>query len=106
MIAWAVRPCLLFLGLVALAASPAAQAPAFRDERPFQSGIEITSITATVTDAAGRLVTGLPKDAFDVYEDGEKQNVTQFTSERVPIGLGLLLDISDSMFGKRIADAR
>ena len=35
-----------------------------------------------------------------------RQTVTQFTRERVPIGLGVLLDISDSMFGKRIDDAR
>src|SRR5207245_6034035 len=84
----------------------AQQTPAFRDQRPYQSGIEITSITATVTDAEGHLVTGLPLDAFEVYEDGEKQTVTQFTRERVPIGLGVLLDISDSMFGKRIEDAR
>ena len=30
----------------------------------------------------------------------------EFTNERVPVGLGLLLDVSDSMFGKRIKDAR
>jgi Ca-activated chloride channel family protein len=78
----------------------------FRTERPFKSGVEIISITATVTDAEGHLVTGLPREAFEVFEDGERQDVTQFTNERVPLGLGLLLDISDSMFGKRIKDAR
>ena len=106
MIAWAVRSCLLIFGLVALASSPAAQVPSFRIERPFQSGIEITSITATVTDAQGHLVTDLPKEAFEVYEDGDRQQITQFTRERVPIGLGVLLDISDSMYGRRIEDAR
>ena len=49
---------------------------------------------------------GLTRDAFEVYEDGVKQTITQFSGERVPIGLGLLLDISDSMYGKRIEDAR
>ena len=29
-----------------------------------------------------------------------------FTSDRVPVSLGILLDASDSMFGRRIADAR
>ena len=77
-----------------------------RVERPFQSGIEVTSITATVTDAEGHLIAGLPREAFEVDEDGERQTITQFTSERVPIGLGVLLDISDSMFGRRIEDAR
>jgi Ca-activated chloride channel family protein len=83
-----------------------AQKPEVRDDRPFRSGIELTSITATVSDAGGRLVTGLDRDAFEVFEDGVKQQVTQFTRERVPIGLGVLLDISDSMFGQRIRDAR
>jgi len=41
-----------------------------------------------------------------VYEDGVRQTVTQFTNERVPIGLGVLLDSSDSMFGQRMEDAR
>src|SRR5262249_28251586 len=77
-----------------------------RDPRLFRSGIELTRITATVTDKEGHLITGLPREAFDVYEDGEPQSVTQFTGERVPIGLGVLIDISDSMFGKRIQDAR
>jgi Ca-activated chloride channel family protein len=77
-----------------------------QDRRPFRSGIELTSITATVRDADGRLVTGLERDAFEVFEDGEPQTITQFTHDRVPIGLGVLLDISDSMFGRRIQDAR
>jgi Ca-activated chloride channel homolog len=76
------------------------------DKRPFRSGIEITSVTATVRDGAGHLVSDLSRDAFEIYEDGERQVVTQFTNERVPIGVGVLLDISDSMFGQRIQDAR
>ena len=43
------------------------------DARPFKSGIELTSITATVTDEDGHLVTGLPRDAFEVFEDGERR---------------------------------
>ena len=95
--------------VLVLAAAPAgfgaAQAP-IRDPRLFQAGVEVTSITATVLDKNGRLATGLPRDLFDVYEDGVRQDVTQFTSERVPVGLGVLLDVSDSMFGDRIVAAR
>jgi VWFA-related protein len=72
---------------------------------PLRSSVEITVVTATVRDADGKLVTGLPKEAFEIYEDGERRPVAQFTNERVPLGLGLLLDISDSMFGRRIKDA-
>ena len=99
------RACWPIFGVVAASAALAAQQP-FRVERPFQTGIEITSITATVTDGEGHLVVDLPRDAFEVFEDGDRQAITQFTRERVPVGLGVLLDISDSMFGRRIEDAR
>jgi len=89
----------------ALASLSARQQPPITDSKLFQSGIEITSVIATVTDKDGRLVPDLPQDAFEVFEDGVKQTVTQFTRERVPIGLGLLLDVSDSMYGRRIHDA-
>src|SRR5437763_15067797 len=99
--------CRLGLLLALLAgASLVAQDQIFRDNRLFRSGIEITSITATVRDADGHLVTGLAREAFEVYEDSELQDVSQFTSERVPLSLGVLLDTSDSMFGQRIKDAR
>jgi len=75
-------------------------------DRPFQSGVEITSVTATVTDKEGHLVHDLPREAFEIYEDGVRQTIAQFTRERVPIGLGVLLDVSDSMYGRRIQDAR
>jgi Ca-activated chloride channel family protein len=84
----------------------AGQAAQVRDPQRFQGGIELTSITATVVDKDGQPVTGLPREAFEVFEDNERQTITQFTSERVPIGLGVLLDVSDSMFGARIQDAR
>ena len=74
--------------------------------RPLRSSIELTVVTATVRDAEGRLATGLPRDAFEIYEDGAPVSIAQFTNERVPLGLGLLLDVSDSMFGSKIRDAQ
>lgn len=77
-------------------------------DRParFKSGVELISVTATVIDKEGRLVTGLPRDAFEVYEDGDRQSISQFTNERVPVSLAVLLDVSDSMYGQRLVDAR
>ena len=98
-------PLIVALTILAVTGGAAQDQP-LRDPRPFRSGIEITGITATVRDAAGHLVADLPRDAFEVYEDGERQTITQFTHDRVPVSLGVLLDISDSMFGRRIQDAR
>ena len=73
---------------------------------PFRSGVDLISVTATVTDSDGHLVSGLPREAFEIYEDGERQTITQFTNERVPVSLAVLLDVSDSMYGQRLVDAR
>jgi Ca-activated chloride channel homolog len=76
-------------------------------DRPhFTSAVKLTTVTVTVVDAAGHLVEDLPREQFEVFEDGVKQPITQFTSDRVPVSLGILLDASDSMYGRRIADAR
>jgi Ca-activated chloride channel family protein len=72
----------------------------------FRSRIDIVQVTVTVTDAEGRLVTGLTKDDFQIFEDGNPQDITQFTDARVPVSLGVLLDASDSMRGQPIVDAR
>jgi Ca-activated chloride channel homolog len=74
--------------------------------RPLRSSVDLTVVTATVRDAEGRLATGLPREAFEIYEDGTPVAVAQFTKERVPLGLGLLLDVSDSMFGRKMRDAQ
>src|SRR5579859_4833403 len=92
-------PAVLTAAVLATGLLSAQQRPSLR------STIELTVVTATVRDANGRLVGDLPKDAFTVYEDGEPMTITTFTNERVPLGIGLLLDISDSMFGRRIKDA-
>jgi Ca-activated chloride channel family protein len=85
---------------------PIGQDQPIREKKPFKSGVEMVSITATVVDGAGHFVTGLPREAFEVYEDGKQQPIAQFSNERVPVSVGVLLDISDSMFGQRIRDAR
>ena len=72
----------------------------------FRATIDTVQVNVTVTDANGRLITGLSRDDFEIFEDGTPQPITVFTDERVPISLGVLLDSSDSMRGQRIADAR
>jgi Ca-activated chloride channel family protein len=78
-----------------------------RDTRPpLHSGVDLVMVTVTVLDSSGRLITGLPQEEFAVFEDGERQPISVFINSRVPVGLGVLLDVSDSMFGQRILDAR
>ena len=72
----------------------------------FRARLDLVQVTVSVTDKEGRLITGLAKDDFQVWEDGVEQAVTQFTDERVDVSLGVLLDASDSMRGQPVADAR
>jgi len=73
---------------------------------PFRSRIDVVQVTVSVTDASGRLITGLTQGDFQVFEDGVEQTITQFTDKRVPVSLGMLLDASDSMRGQAVIDAR
>lgn len=102
-----VRTTILLTAIAAaLAGGTAHTQPPVSGTQRFRSGVELISVNATVTNADGHLVTGLPRESFELYEDGVRQTITQFSNERVPVGLGLLLDVSDSMFGRRIQDAR
>jgi Ca-activated chloride channel family protein len=72
----------------------------------FRTGVNLINVTVTVTDEHGRFVPGLRAEDFEVYEDGERQAISQFDSERVPVSLGIALDTSGSMVGEKIAAAR
>ena len=61
-----------------------------------RTGVELVSLSVTVTEA-GRYVTGLERDEFEVYEDGVKQSISFFSREQQPIALAILLDTSASM---------
>jgi Ca-activated chloride channel family protein len=69
----------------------------------FGTGIEIINLTVTVTDAQGRLVPGLDRGAFAVYEDGIRQELSLFNKDRLPLSVVLLMDTSASMEDKIVA---
>lgn len=93
------------LGAVILAAL-ASGSLAAQDPEPFKSGIELINVTATVTDDDGRFVENLIQDDFTIFEDGQPQEIAFFASERVPVSLGILLDVSGSMTPDKMASAR
>ena len=80
--------CIAFLaGGLALAAPP----PQIRVE------VNLVNLFATVRDKHKAIVTGLTKDDFQVYEDGQPQEISYFSAEsNLPITLGLLIDTSGS----------
>src|SRR5688572_2574440 len=81
---------------VALVASLAVTAGA----QQFRTGVDLVSFVVVATDKKG-LVTTLTKDDFTLLEDGKPQTIQFFAqgdvSARMPLRLGLLLDVSGSM---------
>ena len=72
----------------------------------FKSGVDLVNVTATVTTEDGRFVPGLRREDFTVYEDGRLQEVSHFSSDRVPVSLGIILDASGSMTPDKMTAAR
>jgi Ca-activated chloride channel family protein len=68
--------------------------------QPIRTETQITLVGATVTDPLGRLVTGLQQEHFRVFEDGVEQEVVRFSSEDVPVSIGVIFDMSGSMADK------
>jgi Ca-activated chloride channel homolog len=62
--------------------------------------VDLALINATVTDPFNRLVTGLDPDNFRIFEDNVEQEVVTFSSEDVPISIGVIFDYSGSMANK------
>ncbi len=69
-------------------------------QRPIQVDVNVVLVTVTVTDPLNRLVTGLEKEHFRVFENKREQEVQHFSSEDVPISLGVVFDASGSMSNK------
>jgi VWFA-related protein len=62
---------------------------------------DLVTLPVTVVDRHGAIVTGLRQEDFTVYDSGERQPIQFFTSEDVPATIGLVIDSSGSMRGRR-----
>jgi len=82
------------------AGQPTPQNPQGPQSPSFRAGVDIVSLSVTVTDSANRYVTDLNEPDFQVFEDGARQEVTFFSRREQPIALSLLLDSSASMEDK------
>jgi Ca-activated chloride channel homolog len=69
-------------------------------EKPIRMEVELALVTVTVTDPLNRLVTGLEQDNFRVFEDNVEQEVVHFSSEDLPVSIGVIFDMSGSMANK------
>ena len=89
------------LGMVAFYADAPvlqAQAASTHDSTPvFRGAIDLVSLNVTLTNEHNQPVGGLTATDFAIFEDGVPQDVSFFSSSRLPMDVAILLDTSSSM---------
>src|SRR4029077_5194039 len=79
--------------------------PDLNKSAAIKMNVDMTLVNVSVTDSFSNSVTWLNKENFEVYEDGVEQEISAFSSEDVPISIGLIFDMSGSM-GNKLDRAR
>ena len=90
-------PGVLLAASLVLQAPPAQPPPPGQQAPVFRAGLSTVAVPATVYDADGRIVTRLTRQDFLLFDDGRRQEITNFTSGQVPLRVVVLLDASASM---------
>jgi len=68
--------------------------------RPLKVDVDLVLVPVTITDPMNRLVTGLDKANFQLFEGNATQEIRTFSSEDAPVSLGVIFDSSGSMSSK------
>ena len=68
--------------------------------RPLKVDVDLVLVPVTITDPMNRLVTGLEKENFQLFEGSSAQEIRSFSSEDAPVSLGVIFDSSGSMSSK------
>src|SRR5687767_3522328 len=72
-------------------------AAAQSDDDVLKVDASLVVLNATITDAAGRHVSGLNQNDFTILENGVEQQIFSFAAEETPFAAVILLDTSGSM---------
>jgi VWFA-related protein len=71
--------------------------PAFPQDDVIKVDVDIVNVLFNVRTKKNGIVGGLTKDDFEIYEDGKKQVIKDFTREsNQPLTIGMLVDVSMS----------
>jgi Ca-activated chloride channel homolog len=62
--------------------------------------VNLVLVPVTVTDPLNRLVTGLERQDFFIYENNALQKLKSFSAEDAPVSIGIIFDLSGSMTDK------
>ncbi|MGA7684271.1 MAG: VWA domain-containing protein [Terriglobales bacterium] len=77
--------------------SPSNDAAQDEPSTTLKVNVEVVQLFFNVKDKHGALIPNLPKEDFDIFEDGKQQTIKYFKAESdLPLTLGILLDVSGS----------
>jgi Ca-activated chloride channel family protein len=76
-----------------------------RSQSTLSVDVDLVLLNATVKDSRNRHVIGLGKENFQVWEDKIEQEIQYFSSEDLPLSVGMIFDVSGSM-GDKLTSAR
>jgi Ca-activated chloride channel homolog len=71
-----------------------------KDGPVLSENTDLVSLPVTVVDPYNRLVTGLERKHFEIFEDKVKQDIDGFRDADMPVSVGIIFDVSGSMKGK------
>ena len=72
-----------------------------QDDDPIRIDSSIVRLNVGVVDHKGKAVTDLQKENFELFEDGQRQQITRFEPSTAPFSVVILLDMSGSTLGFR-----
>src|SRR5882757_3061556 len=81
-------------------ADNAAKLATSRRDARIRVDVNLVLVPATVTDPMNRLVTGLERENFFIYDNNIVQTIKSFSTEDAPVTIGIVLDLSGSMTSK------
>ena len=84
------------------ASSPAVKSNSSQKEinTPLKVDVDLVLVPVTVTDDSHRMVLGLDKENFQIFENKQSQPLQSFSRTDMPISIGLIFDTSGSMSTK------
>jgi Ca-activated chloride channel family protein len=74
--------------------------PSIAHPKTIKSNVDLVLVPVTITDSMNRLVLGLEKDNFRIYENKQLMTIQNISNEDVPISVGVIFDSSGSMKSK------
>lgn len=89
---------LLMMALLAVAVLSQVKPP--DDGETIRVETNLIEVPVAVYDRNGGVISGLKRENFVLYEDGKKQEITEFFLARTPFEIALLLDTSGSARGE------